>query len=387
MANTLTGLIPTLYNALDTVSRELIGFIPNVMTDSTADMAAVDQTVRSPIVPQGTLEDITPGASPANSGDVVLGYQDVKISKSKAYPIRWSGEEMLSLTPGGIINTVLADQFAQGFRTLANAVEVDLGAQYAKMSRATGTAGTAPFGTASEMGDMANANRILDENGAPAIGRVMILGSAARAQLETKQSNLFKVNEAGDAGAMIRNRQMRELMGFTMGYSAGVANHVKGTGTAAVTDGALAVGATSIVIKTLTPGATGIKAGDVITFAADTANKYIVTKGVASGAAGTLEIAAPGIKAIVPDANAITVGANFAANMFYHRNALLLATRQPAMPQGGDTADDVTTVTDPVSGLTFQVALYKEYRRIKYEIGLAWGTAAPNGKHGGVLLG
>jgi len=47
----------------------------------------------------------------------------------------------------------------------------------------------------------------------------------------------------------------------------------------------------------------------------------------------------------------------------------------------------VTTITDPISGLTFQVSLYKQYRRIKYEIGLSWGTGTPNGKHGGILLG
>lgn len=386
MANTLTGLIPTLYNALNTVSRELIGFIPNVNSDSTADMAAVGQTVRSPIVPQAALEDIAAGVNPADSGDQAIAYQDVTITKSKAYPIRWAGEEQLSITANGVINTVLADQFAQGFRTLANAVEADLGAQYTAMSRAYGTAGTTPFAIANQMTDMAQANRILDDNGAPAVGRVMILGSAARAILEGQQANLFKVNEAGDGGAMIRQRQMRELMGFNMGYSAGVAAHTKGTATTGVTDGALAKGTTAIKFKSATAGATGYKAGDIITFAGDTANKYVVKTGVV-GATGTLEIQAPGLKVAIADANAITVGGDFVANMFYHRNALLLATRQPAMPQGGDAAQDVTSITDPVSGLTFQVALYKEYRRVKYEIGLAWGTAAPNGKHGGILLG
>jgi len=98
MANTLTGLVPTIYTALDVVSREQIGFIPNVNRDATAAAGAVGQTVRSPIVPAAALEDITPGADPANSGDQTIGYADVSISKSKAYPIRWTGEEQLSVS-------------------------------------------------------------------------------------------------------------------------------------------------------------------------------------------------------------------------------------------------------------------------------------------------
>lgn len=380
MANTLTGLIPTLYTALNTVSRELIGFIPNVQRDATAAMASVGQTVRSPVVPQGGLEDIVAGDNPADSGDQTIGYTDVTISKAKAYPIRWTGEEQLSVTANGVVNTILADQFAQGFRTIANAVEADLAAQYIAMSRAYGTSGTTPFATDGDMTDLAEANRILDDNGAPAIGRVMILGSAARAKLEGKQSHLFKVNEAGDAGAMLEQRQRRQLMGFTMGYSGGVKAHTKGTGSGFLVNGALAVGATEITVDT---GTGTILAGDVITFAGD-ANKYVVASALSGG---TVTIAAPGLRAAVADNTAITVANGFTANMFFHQNALLLAARQPAMPEGGDAADDVTTVTDPISGLTFQVALYKQYRRVKYEIGLAWGTSAPNGKHGGILLG
>lgn len=73
--------------------------------------------------------------------------------------------------------------------------------------------------------------------------------------------------------------------------------------------------------------------------------------------------------------------------MAFDRNAFLLASRTPAMPEGGDTADDVMNVTDPVSGITFQVALYRQYRQIRYEVGLAWGVASVKPAHSVLILG
>lgn len=381
MANTLTGLIPTIYASLDVVSRELIGFIPNIMRDATAESGAIGQVVRSPVVPANALEDITPGNNPADSGDQTIGFTDVTITKSKGYPIRWTGEEQLSVTKDGIINTILRDQFAQAFRTLANAVEADLGALYVGASRAYGTAGTTPFATADDMTDLAEANRILDDNGAPASGRVMIVGSAARAKLEGKQSQLFKANEAGTDG-LLRSREMRQLHGFTMGFSAGVKAHTKGTGSGyLVNNGAgYAVGSTTIAADT---GTGTVLAGDVVTLAGD-ANKYVVGTALSGG---SLAVGAPGLRVAAADNAAITVGNSYTANLFYSSNAMLLAARQPAMPEGGDDADDVMSVADPVSGLVFQVALYRQYRRIKYEIGLAWGTKMVKPEHAGILLG
>ena len=388
MSNTLTGLIPTIYNSLDVVSRELIGFIPNVQRDATAESGAVGQTVRSPVVPAISTENITPGNTPADSGDQTVGYTDVSITKSKAAPIRWTGEEQLSVTKDGVINTILRDQFAQAFRALANEVETDIGALYVAASRAYGTAGTTPFGTTDNMLDMSNANRILDDNGAPASGRVMIVGSAARTNLEGKQSQLFKANEAGTDG-LLRSREMRQLMGFTMGYSAGVASHTAGaaygSSPAYLTDfgSGYSVGDTTVHLDT---GVGTHKAGDVISFAGDD-NKYVITTGATGNGDKDIVLGAPGLRETLSDGVEATIQNNYTANLFFSQNSLLLAARQPAMPEGGDDADDVMSVTDPVSGLVFQVALYRQYRRVKYEVGLAWGVKCVKPEHCGILLG
>ena len=90
--NTLTGLIPTLYAALNVVSREMVGLIPAVNRDSSAERAAVGQVVRSPIAAAGDLEDIVPGEQPKNSGGTTVEYADVTIEHSKAAPILWNGD-------------------------------------------------------------------------------------------------------------------------------------------------------------------------------------------------------------------------------------------------------------------------------------------------------
>ena len=381
-ANTLTGLIPTLYEALNVVSREMVGFIPAVTRDSKADRAAVGQVVTIPLGESGPLEDIVPGATPANSGDTSPGNASITITKSKAAPIRWNGEEQLAVGATGVYNQILADQFSDGMRKIVNAMEVDL-AIAAKLgaSRAYGTAGTTPLGTAGDLSDLAGVARILDDNGAPVVGRQFVFNSAVIANLRGKQSVLFKVNEAGSSD-MLRNGMTDLLQNFAVRYSAGIAQHTKGTGSAYVTSGSTAVGVTDVALVT---GSGTVLAGDVVTFAADAANKYVVGTGVA--APGTIKLNKPGAQIVIPTGNALTIGNSYTGNFGFTRNALALACRAPAVPEGGDSADDSMMITDPVTGLTFEVRVYRQYRQVKFEIGMAWGTGIIKPEHIATLLG
>lgn len=387
MANTLTGLVPTLYNALDVVSRELVGFIPAVTSDMTYERAAVGQTVMSPVVPAATATDITPAVTPPNDGDQDIGNVPMTITKARRVPIRWNGEEKRGLDNNGAsYNIILSNQIQQGMRTLVNEVEADLAALHLKASRAYGTAGTAPFGTAADLSDSAGALRILEENGAQGLDFQLVLGTAAMANLRGKQSVLFKVNEAGRED-MLRNGITDRLQNLALRQSAAIKTFTAGTGASATTNNAgYAVGATVITLASAGTGT--ILAGDVITFAGDS-NKYVVVSGDADvSGGGTITLAAPGLmKAIPAAATNITLSATSARNMFFARSAIALATRAPALPPQGDSAIDRMIVTDPLTGLSFEVSMYAQYRQMQFEIALAWGCAAVKSEHIGLLLG
>lgn len=385
-ANTLTGLIPALYLGLDQVAREYVGFIPNVARDPQVARAAKGQSITSFITPEATAADITPGVTAPNDGDQVLSNIPLTITKARYVPIRWNGEEQLGLNNGGPGHRpILLDQITQAFRTLSNEMELDLAtAGYQAASRAVGTAGTTPFGTAGDLSDFALAAKILDDNGV-APSRSLVVESAAMANLRGKQSVLFKVNESG-TDELLRRGRVGMVTDFSIGYSGKVPPHVKGTGASYVTSGTYAVGATAITLAT---GTGTVKAGDVVTFVGDT-NKYVVAAGVS--APGVITLNRPGLRLPLGSGVAMTIGNSFTPNVAFARNGLLLATRLPALPvdlngNAADMADDRTTVQDPFSGITFEISLYRQYRQIKIEIAVVWGVAAPNPYQIALLLG
>lgn len=382
-ALTLTSLIPTIYNAMDTVSREQAGFIRAVSRDSGAERAAVGETVLSPVVGPMTAENLTVGATAADYPAQTINNVQMTISKARSVPFGITGEETLGLRNSGTLDMINRDRIAQALRTLTNEVEADLAALHVGASRAYGTAAGTPFSTANDLTDFAEARKILEENGAPLTDMHMVLGSTSVARVRGKQSSLFKVNEAG-SDELLRTGSLGSVQDFALHWSPAVKTAVTvGTSTATVDATGYAVGTTSF---TLSAAAVALLAGDIITFAGDT-NQYVVKTAV-SGTGGTLVIQEPGIKVAMSAATkAITIVAATTRNMFFHRGAMQLATRAPAMPDGGDSADDVMVVSDPISGIAYEFCVYKQKRQVRYEINLAWGCATVQGRHMGLLIG
>jgi len=381
MSNTLTNLQPDLYEALDVVSRELVGFIPSVTIDASVARAALNENVRSFATTAQVAEDVTPGQLPPDDGDQTVNNVVITISKSRAVPFRWTGEEQKGVNHGPGYRNIRRDQIAQAFRTLTNEIEVSLGGLITSASRAYIPA-SGVFN--SDLSDPAQLRKILSDNGAPLSDMQLVIDTTAGARLRSL-AQLTKANEAGTTSLRAQGTLL-EVSGFTIRESAGVNVHTNGTGSAYVTNGTQAKGATTIALQT---GSGTVLAGDILNFATDTGDNYVVNSALSAGNAG---ISAPGLRQAIATGQAATIksGATsgfYTGNLAFARTAIVLATRQPALPEEGDMAEDRMTVVDPRSGLAFEVAMYRQYRRVRYEIAIAYGWQMIKPEHAAILAG
>jgi hypothetical protein len=384
--NTLTNLIPSLYAELDVVSRELVGLIPAVTMDSRLEVGKLNQSVYVPIVGATTSGTVTPAMSIPSEADHTVGSTAVTISNSKYERFSWDGEEQRGLNTGPGVNSILNGQFSQAVRSLVNQIEADLAELQATFSRAYGTAASTPFGTAGTFTDATMALKILKDNGAPQSNNHLVVNTTAGANFLGKQGTY---NTQGD-NTILRQGVFQTVAGMDIRESGQIQTQTAGAMASATTTAvALTVGQTIIPLATAGTGV--VAAGDIITIANDT-NKYVVTSVSFAGAnpasGDTITIGAPGLR-VAQDAAAyaITVVATSARNMCFNRSAIVLATRMPERPSTGDLAIDVTTITDPRSGLSFEVSVYPGYRKAVYEVAIAWGVKNIKPEHTALLLG
>jgi hypothetical protein len=386
MANTLTNLIPDIYAALDVVSRELVGFIPAVARDSSADRVAINQTLRIPVSPANAAGgNITPAMSLPSAADQTFTNKTLTISKQRFFPFSWSGEEVAAMNAGPGILTLRQNQIAQAIRAAVNEMEADIAtAASAGASRAIGTtAGTAPV-----LADWAGAKKILDDNGAPMSDRTTVINTTAGVSLRSTAA-LYQVNTSGESG-MLRQGTLGNLYGFDIRESAQIIAPTAGAMSSANSTGALTVGQTVIPLKNAT-GTGTVSAGDIITIANDT-NKYVVAAASFAGAnpatGDTITLAAPGVRVAQSSADRVlTVFGTSARNCAFSRNAILLATRLPNLDAAGDLASDRMTITDPNSGLSLEVAVYPGYRMNVYHVSICWGVSVIKPEHLAIIIG
>lgn len=377
MANTLSNLIPDVYAALDVVSRELVGALPGVTRDARADRLASNQTLRIAQTPTNTTSSFTPSMAVPSAVDQTIGNAALTLTKNKYAAFSWTGEEQYSVDQGPGFLTIQQGQIAQAFRVLVNEMENDVCDALAQgASRAFGTAGTTPF--ASTLGDSAQVRKILDDNGAPSSARSLVINTSAGAALRTL-GQLTKANESGTS-MTLRDGELLNLHGFSVRESAQINDATAGSGASYLINngGGYAIGATTIAVDT---GTGTILAGDIVTIAN---NKYVVATALSGG---SFTINAPGLVTAVADNAAITVNATSARNLAFSSDAIVLATRLPIFPSAGDLAIDNEVITDPRTGISFDLRVYPGDGMVLYRIHALWGWKVAKPAHSALLLG
>jgi hypothetical protein len=388
MANdiSLTGLTEILYAARDQVAREPIGFAQGVITNGGSEGVSAGGTVKSLRTQEPTLEtSYTPAMTPPDAADITTSTEDLTLSLYAGVSIPLKGEQFAQLAATVGASVALQQLYKQGIRKMMNQMEAQIGtAAYQGASRAVGTAGTTPF--ASNFNTINELRQILEDNGCMMDDGdlSLIISSTAGTNLRNL-SQLTKANEAA-TDSTLRRGELLNISGFSIRTSAGVQSHTKGAGTGALINGAEAVGQTTLTFDTMTVNTTGIKAGDIITHASDTVNKYVVNTG-STATSGDIVIARPGLRIAAADNAAITVGNSYTANVGFHRSAIELAMRPPAQPPGGDSGVDIAVLVDEKTGLSFSARLYKGYGMNEIKLMAFYGVKVWKPEFVATLLG
>jgi hypothetical protein len=374
MANTLTALAPTLFSAAKEVAAEPFGAIDAINANFDDKGVAKGDTVTVTVAPSRSASDFTPAATSSSGTDATASSIAVQITKSRKVSWHLTGEQIRSLDNGAQSAVWIGNLLKEGMRTLRNEAEADcVTAIKTGASRATGTAGTNPF--ASALTPLADARKILRDNGAP-MADLQFVGDS------TSEANLLKLGvvlDASQAGSDAERRDgiIRRQYGFQMRTSGQISAHTKGTGTSYQLSAAGAIGDTTINVDT---GSGTLLAGDIVTVAG-TSHKYVANTALS---AGTFTIGRPGLLAVEADNDAITIGNDYTPNLCFERNAVVGVMRPPLMPE--NPTINQMLISDQF-GMTYLLCDISQYGQRSWEIHLAWGFKAVNSEFIATLLG
>lgn len=376
MANTLTALIPTLYSAAQEVSNEPFGVISSIAASFDDKGVAVGDSVRVPIAPTAQTADFVPAMTASAGSDAAASSVDVQITANKFVSWHLTGEQLRSLQNGDNDREWVRQLVAQGMRALRNGAEQAC-AQAIKVgaSRAVGSAGTTPFG--SDINLIAEARKTLADNGAPMTDLQMVFDTAAG--LNLRKLGIIQQSYQAGSDAERRSGDLQRQFGFTLRESAGIGLHTKGTGASYVTSGATAPGVADITLAT---GTGTVLAGDVLSFAADGANKYVV--GTGRSGPGLISLNRPGARITIPSGNGVTVGNNYTANLAFERNAVVGIMRPPVMPANPLMQQQL--ISDS-TGMTYLLVQIAGDGMSTWRLHLAYGFKVVQSEHVALVMG
>jgi hypothetical protein len=125
-ATGLTNLVPDAYAALAVVSRELTGLLNSVNRLPGVERLGIGQSLRSAAAPINTAgRDIVPAMTLPAAAEQTIGNVPFVLTKSRAFPFTWSGEDQLLANAGPGALTISQQQIAQAMRAAVAEISAD----------------------------------------------------------------------------------------------------------------------------------------------------------------------------------------------------------------------------------------------------------------------
>lgn len=366
MANSISNVLPKILARGLLALREQAVMPRIVNLDYSNEAAQKGDTIDVPIPSALSVSDVTPSnvlEAPADSSPTKV---QIALNNWRKVNFHLDDKQVVEIDRNAHFMPM---QMSEAVRALANDINVSILNKFHGVFGFAGTPGTTPF--TSDVTAATAARQVLNEQLAPRDNRRMVLDFAAEAKA-LALADFQRVNESGEI-AVKREGEIGRKFGFDIFTDDQVPTHTAGGSGTPLVNGALAVGDTSVVIDGLS-GSSGFVVGDILTFAGHAQTYAVKTAPTASGGAQTITVS-PAIKAIVADNAAITVKASHIVNLAFHRDAFALAMRPLAGATSGDAyGSQIVAATDPVTGLSMRLEVYRQYKQVVYELDALWGV-------------
>ena len=366
MANTITNILPKILARGLLALREQAVMPRLVNLDYSNESAQKGDTIDVPIPSSLTVSDTVPSnvlEAPADSAPTKV---QISLNNWKKVNFHLTDKQLVDIDKN---EHFIPMQMSEAVRALSNQINLTVLQEFKGVYGFVGTAGTTPF--ASNVTDATNARKVLNQQLCPRDNRRMVLDFDAEANA-LALAEFQRVNESGDIGVK-REGEIGRKFGFDIFTDDQIVTHTAGGSGTPLVNGALAVGDTSVAIDGMS-GTSGFVVGDVVTFAGHAQTYAITVAPTASSGAQTVTVS-PAIKSIVADNASVTKKASHTVNLAFHRDAFALAMRPLTSETAGDAyGNNIVSMTDPVTGLSMRLEVYRQYKQVVYELDALWGV-------------
>lgn len=363
MANTLTNIMPKIL-ARGLLALRQQAIMPRLVNvDYGSEAARKGQTIDIPVAAGDiAASDVTPAPVYSSATDTSPDLVQVQLNNWKHANFWLSDKEMVEVDKNAHFVPLNA---SDAIKALANSVDQDIHDEYKGVYGFVGTAGSTPF--ASTVTDAVNVRKKLNQQLAPmdSMRRLVLDPDAMANALQVAGFSDFE--KTNDRAVKIEGEMGRKF-GLDFFETQNVRTHTTGTAGDITVASTTAAGTSTIGLSASVGGT--LTLGDIFTIAGDT-QTYVVTAAVTVGSNTAVSIS-PNLATQATSGAVVTKKATHVANLGFHRNAFVYASR-PLM--ASDVPGSlISSATDPMSGISLRLEVSRQYKQESFDFDILWGA-------------